>query len=220
MNPIHRLAPLFVCTSILLTGCAGVLSNAPTYPQDHVVTDFPPFSIAIDKCYWNDGSLQGKIPPEMLSSFDPEVQWSFQRTPRGEFLVVEFTVTNTGNQPAVFPGLEEGPPPHYNYPPVFTLRDTINGNFYSLNTGRVDAAGRGACLLADFIMNGRVAINPGQSTKGFLAFTILPPRGAYELNVYSGEWLGLRGEPVVPSSLNQYRARSPLFNWTLNPSGG
>jgi hypothetical protein len=220
MNPIHQLAPLFVCASLLLTGCAEVTSTAPTFPQNHVVTGFPPFSIAIDKCYWNDGLLQGKIPPEMLSSFAPEVQWALLRIPRGQFLVVEFTVTNTGNQPAVFPGQEEGPPPHQNHPPVFTLRDTITGNFYSLNIGRVNFAGRGACLLSDFIMNGSVAINPGQSAKGILAFAILPPPGDYELNVYWGDWIGLRGGPAVPSSLNRYGGRWLIFNWKLNPTGG
>jgi hypothetical protein len=217
MNPIHHLAPLVVCTSLLLTGCAGVVSTAPTYPQDHVVTGFPPFSIAIDKCYWNDGLLQGKIPPEMLSSFAPEVQEVLLRIPRGgQFLVVEFTVTNTGNQPAVFPGMEEGPPPHLNHPPVFTLSNTINGDYYSLNAGR-RPPGRGACLLADFIVNGSAAINPGQSTKGFLAFAV--PPGDYQLNFYWGDWIGLGG-PTVPSPLNRYGGRWLIFNWTLNPTGG
>ena len=221
MNPLRQLAPLFfICTSLLLTGCAEVTSTAPTYPQDHVVTGFPPFSIAIDKCYWNDGLLQGKIPPEMLSTFAPEVQWALTRIPSGgQFLVVEFTVTNTGNQPAVFPGMEEGPPPHLNHPPVFTLRDTITGNYYSLNLGRSTFSGRGACLLADFIMNGSAAINPGQSTKGILAFVVPHPQGDYELNFYWGDWIGLGG-PAVLSPLNRYGGRWLIFNWTLNPTGG
>jgi hypothetical protein len=215
MNPIHQLAPLFVCTSLLLTGCVSPTSTVVTYPQDHVVTDFPPFSIAIDKCYWNDGLLQGKIPPEMFSTYAPEVQEAFQRIPKwGQFLVVEFTVTNTGNRPAVFPGNEEGPPPHSNHPPVFTVRNTDTGNFYSLNSGRRDSAGRGACLFADFIINGGNAIDPGQSAKGFLAFAV--PPGDYELNVYWGEWIGLGG-PAVLSSLNRYGGHWLLFNWTLNP---
>lgn len=207
MNPIRRLAPFAFCASLLLAGCADATHSVPTYPQNHVVTDIPPFSIAIDKCYGTDSSLQEKIPQDMLAKMPPEVREQYLRTPvGGQFLVIEFTVTNTGSQPAVFPGDQEGAFP-VNQPPVFTLQNNINGTVYGWAGFRSTAG-----LLANFIMNRGVAINPGASADGFIAFVV--PSGSYELRFSSGRWIG------GSSYLARWAQGWPLFNWTLNPGGG
>jgi hypothetical protein len=211
MNSIHQLALVFVCTSLLLTGCTSASLTVPTYPQDHIVTDIRPFGIAINKCYWIDGPLQGKIPKDIFCNFAPELQEMLLSIPSVDhFLITEFTVTNIGTEPAVFPGDVEGDHP-LNHPPVFDVRDTTSGAMYTFT-------GRGTCLLADFIMNNSVVINPGHSTKGFLAFALRP--GDYEINVYSGYWVGVGIGRY--DALNRYDADVDglLFHWTLNPSRG
>jgi hypothetical protein len=207
MNPILRPAPLFVCASLLLAGCAAATHSVPTYSQDHTVTDIPPFSIAISKCYWTDNLLQGQIPQDMLANMPPEVREQYLRTPAGgQFLVIEITVTNTGDKPAMFPGDQEGAFP-VDQPPVFTLQNNTNGAVYGWAGFRSTAG-----LLANFVMNRGVAINPGASADGFIAFAV--PSGSYELRFSSGRWIG------GSSYLAQWAQGWPLFNWALNPGGG
>lgn len=108
----------------------------------------------------------------------------------GESLVVELTISNHGREPHSL---------SYRSTPMFRL---VNAEGL-----KYDATAQDNSSLTALVLSSAFSLNPGMSLKWREIFNV--PKGEYFMQASFGRYAGGGG----------FAVGSPLFKWTLNPSG-
>lgn len=153
--------------------------DAPTYAQNEEAMILDEFKIRIDRAYWTNKVMKPgwESLAALPDSFRKQQEDQLTAKPSAVFLMVEFTVTNTGNRHGSFPG-----------PPVFVLE-----NAKKVRYAPTDILG------LDYLTakSRRSTINPGQLMQGIELFDV--PKDDYLMRVSIGTWRGsgyYEGKPV------------------------
>ncbi len=161
-------------------------TDVPLYTQNQEVTLFRPFKLKIERAYWADEVMKFGY----TTNLPPAFQRQFVAKPSAKFLVLEFSLTNLGQEAKVW---------NQDSSPRFMLENVKNMKYAPVGPD---------INMEDFHMTvarAQSGINPGMSIKGKLVYDV--PKDDYVMVVSMVNHVGNAQYVIGPT----------LFKWSLSP---